>query len=126
MTISSKIVAALEDAQERNLFQGEDIDYDVSMIAVPGSNGQPQPMVGLSFTIGALDLSQGHAVMFLLPPICPPQEEVDEIVRRVVQGLVNQRMQAAQEATAPASSNGHKDIPDHVSKSGLILPGHGH
>lgn len=117
-TISQQVIAAFEDAIERGLLQGEDIEFDVSMIAVPGPGGQPQPMIGLSFTIAAINLAEGHSVMFLLPPICPPQEEVDGILRRVVQGLTNQRAQAA-----AASMNGHKDLPGDVSPSGLILPG---
>lgn len=120
-TISQRMIAAIEDAMERGITQGEDIEYDVSMVAMPGPQNQPQPFLGLSFTIPAVALGQGHSVMFLLPPSIPPQDEVDEILRRVIAGLVETRSAfAAQEM---AAANGHKDLPPHVSPSGLILPG---
>jgi hypothetical protein len=122
-TISQQVVEAIEDSISRGLFQDQPIDYDVAMVAMPGPQGEPRPMLGLSFTIQAVDLAQGHAVMFLLPPVCPPQEEVDNMLRKIVQGMVNTKMQQAAEAMV--AGNGHKDIPPHVSKSGLILPGQG-
>lgn len=115
--ISTEVANLIQDALERGLGQGEDIGYDVSMIAVPAPGGQPSPMLGLSFTIPSLDLSQGHSIMFLMPPTIPSQDDMDGLVRRVVIGLLGTRRQAA-----AAQSNGHKDLPDNISASGLILP----
>ena len=73
----------------------------------------------MAFTIPAVALGEGHAVMFLLPPTIPGQDEVDEIVRRVVQGLIETRSMAAQQTLAQSNGKGHVQGP----ASGLILPG---
>lgn len=124
-TISQKITVLVEDAIERGITQGEDLEYDIALTAVPGPGGQPQAMLAMAFTMSAVALGNGHSLMLLLPPAIPGQEEVDDMLRRVVQGLVQTRSQAAAKEMqeAAVSSNGHKDIPGHVSKSGLILPG---
>ena len=109
----------IQDALSRGLDRGEKIRFDVSMVAVPGQNGQPQPLLGITFTIQAVNLDQAHALMVMIPPSIPNQDDVDDMVRRIVEGLCSTRSMAA--AQLLAQSNGHGPAP--TSKSGLILPG---
>lgn len=120
-TITEQIIDMIADAESRGLFQEQPIDFDVAMVAMPGPDGRPSPALGLTFTIQAMDMAQGHAAMVLIAPSVIPQEEVDEMVRKFVANLINTRVQAGQQAVV--SQNGHKDIPSTASKSGLIIPG---
>lgn len=112
-TISQQFADLIADAFSRGLSRGEEISYDVSMLAMPGPQGQPQPMLGLTFSIKATAMDQMHAMMVLVQPVVPSQETVDDMLRQIVESLVQTRANAAQQFIA--SQNGH-------SKSGLILP----
>ena len=120
-TISQKIIVLIENCKHRGLFQEEPIDYDVTMIATPGSQGQAQPMVGLSFTIAAVALDQGHAAMMIVPPVVPTQDEMDTLIRRVVQNMITVRKEAATHQMTGVLPDGTTVHPK--SPSGLIIPG---
>lgn len=119
-TISQRVGEAIEDSLSRGLGQGQKIEYDVSLLAMPTQSGRPQPMIGVAFTIQGSDLAEGHSIMLVMPPSVPSQEDIDGMVRQVVQGLMETKAMAA--AQVMTSSNGHKEVPVQ-SRSGLILPG---
>jgi hypothetical protein len=115
-TISQKVIALIEDAISRGLTMGEDIDFDVSMIAMPGPQGQPQPVLALTFALNASVMGEVHATMALMSPAAPSQDDMDTVVRQVTANLVDVRTRATQ--AQMVQSNGHKPNP-----SGLIIPG---
>lgn len=121
-TISQKFADMIQDALDRGIGLGEDIEYDVCIQGMPGPGNQPQPVLGVAFTLPGTTLGEGHAIMIFLPPSVPDQSEVDEIVRRIVEGLVQTRSQVSQQVMqVAAQSNGHGPVPPRPS--GLILPG---
>lgn len=120
-TISQQFTALIQDALDRGVTRGEEINFDVAMVAVPGPQGQPQPLLGITFTIQAIALDQSHALMVMVPPSVPKQEDVDGMVRQIVEGLVQTRAMAANQTLA--QSNGHGQPGGQTTRSGLILPG---
>lgn len=120
-TISGRIIALIENCKFRGLFQEEPIEYDVTMIATPGSQGQAQPMIGLSFTIAAVALDQGHAAMMIVPPVVPTQDEMDNLIRKVVTNMQTVRREAAEQTVQAVLPDGTRVHPK--SPSGLIIPG---
>lgn len=126
-TISQKIEVLIQNCVDRGLLQEEPIQYDVSMIATPGHGGQATPMIGLSFTIAAVALDQGHSAMLIVPPVVPTQDEMDNLIRRVVEQMRTVRTEAAQaqmQAKVRVGGPDGPEVPTTVqSPSGLIVPG---
>lgn len=111
-SISEQVGNLVQDALER--VTTENVQWDVSMTVVPGPTG-PQPILVLTLVIAALVVGDHHSGCVMLQPAIPRQEQMDDLVRSLVNGLLD-----ARQATK-VQANGHSQ----GGPSSLILPGQG-
>ena len=116
MRLSDKVAVWVEQTLEV-CAPGEKVDFEVTLIAMPGPNGQPQPCMMIVITMPSPLIEQGLAATHLLPTIAPQEPAIADMVRGAVEGLRNAR------TTMLAGQNGHGGPPGPTRPSGLILPG---
>ncbi len=119
MTLTSKINAMIEDALPRFAL-GEEIEYEASIVLAPAPNGQPAPMIALTFACKAVTIGEWHSGVVMMQCALPVQEQIDDVVQNAVGQLLAIRSQHASAALSSQNGHGHTDP---AQAKGLIYPG---
>lgn len=109
MKISDQINQWIETSVERHAHEGEGVRWD----SWGGLDPKEGPFMGIAFYMKAMIInSYVQSIVVISPPVGYAEEEVDQTVRQILEGLRAQRAQQIESLPPPPSPFGNSRFTD--------------